>query len=73
MSRGLLGRRSEIQVRQQRRDALKEADVVILAGAVCDFRLGYGRTLSRRSKIIAINRDKDQLLKVKFYFNQVFF
>ncbi|XP_076450796.1 2-hydroxyacyl-CoA lyase 2-like [Babylonia areolata] len=63
MSRGLLGRRSNIQVRQQRRDALKEADVVILAGAVCDFRLGYGRVLSRRSKIIAINRDKDQLYK----------
>ncbi|KAK7099319.1 hypothetical protein V1264_003470 [Littorina saxatilis] len=63
MSRGLLGRRSEIQVRQQRRDALKDADVVVLAGAVCDFRLGYGRTLSRKSKIIAINRDKDQLFK----------
>ena len=32
MSRGLLGRHSEIQVRQQRRDALREADLVILAG-----------------------------------------
>ncbi|KAK7481845.1 hypothetical protein BaRGS_00026871, partial [Batillaria attramentaria] len=63
MSRGLLGRRSGIQARQQRRDALKEADLVILAGAVCDFRLGYGRVLSRKSKIIAINRDKDQLFK----------
>ncbi|KAL8568140.1 hypothetical protein ACOMHN_027663 [Nucella lapillus] len=63
MSRGLLGRHSDIQVRQQRRDALKEADLVVLAGAVCDFRLGYGRVLNRRSKIIAINRDKDQLFK----------
>lgn len=32
MSRGLLGRKSEIQARQQRREALKDADLVILAG-----------------------------------------
>ena len=32
MSRGLLGRNSPIHIRQRRRDALKEADVVILAG-----------------------------------------
>ncbi|XP_005095679.1 2-hydroxyacyl-CoA lyase 2 [Aplysia californica] len=63
MSRGLLGRRSEIQARQRRRDALKEADLVILAGAVCDFRLSYGRVLSRKSKIVCVNRDKTQLLK----------
>ncbi|XP_044540378.1 2-hydroxyacyl-CoA lyase 2, partial [Gracilinanus agilis] len=62
MSRGLLGRDSPIHIRQNRRDALKEADVVILAGAVCDFRLSYGRVLSHRSKIIAINRDQEQLL-----------
>uniref|UniRef100_A0A2C9LFX1 2-hydroxyacyl-CoA lyase 2 n=1 Tax=Biomphalaria glabrata TaxID=6526 RepID=A0A2C9LFX1_BIOGL len=32
MSRGLLGRHSDIQVRQQRREALQEADLIILAG-----------------------------------------
>ena len=32
MSRGLLGRNSPLHIRQRRRDALKEADVVILAG-----------------------------------------
>ena len=63
MSRGLLGRDSPIHVRQRRRDALKEADVVLLLGTVCDFRLGYGRVLSRKSKIIAVNRNKEQLLK----------
>ncbi|KAK3102444.1 hypothetical protein FSP39_011418 [Pinctada imbricata] len=63
MARGLLGRHSPIQARQKRGEALKEADLVILAGAVADFRLSYGRTLSRKSKIIAINRDKVQLLK----------
>ena len=54
---GLLGKASPIQMRQERKDALRDADVVILAGAVCDFRLSYGRVLSRRSKIIAVNRD----------------
>ncbi|RVE64540.1 hypothetical protein OJAV_G00126790 [Oryzias javanicus] len=63
MSRGLLGKDSPIHIRQNRRDALKEADVVLLAGTVCDFRLSYGRVLSRRSKVIAVNRDQSQLLK----------
>ncbi|CAN9511538.1 unnamed protein product [Ophioblennius macclurei] len=63
MSRGMLGKNSPIHIRQNRRDALKEADVVLLAGTVCDFRLSYGRVLNRRSKIIAVNRDKTQLLK----------
>lgn len=36
---------------------------VSLTGTVCDFRLSYGRVLNRRSKIIAVNRDKSQLLK----------
>ncbi|XP_052067648.1 2-hydroxyacyl-CoA lyase 2-like [Mytilus californianus] len=63
MARGLLGQYSPIQPRQKRGEALKEADVVILAGAVADFRLSYGRTFSRKSKIIAVNRNKEQLLK----------
>ncbi|XP_053384559.1 2-hydroxyacyl-CoA lyase 2-like [Mercenaria mercenaria] len=63
MARGLLGRHSDLQIRQKRGEALKEADVVILAGTVCDFRLGYGRVLNRRSKIIAVNRNKEQLYK----------
>lgn len=37
--------------------------VIYLTGTVCDFRLSYGRVLSRRSKIIAVNREKSQLLK----------
>ena len=61
MSRGLLGRNSPLHIRQKRRDALKEADVVVLAGTVCDFRLTYGRVLSSRSKIIAVNRNKTSL------------
>ena len=32
MARGLLGKSSEIQLRQCRKDALKEADLVVLIG-----------------------------------------
>ncbi|KAI4892819.1 hypothetical protein NFI96_017250 [Prochilodus magdalenae] len=63
MSRGMLGKDSPLHIRQNRREALKEADLVLLAGTVCDFRLSYGRVLNRRSKIIAVNRNKSQLLK----------
>lgn len=61
MARGLLGQNSPIHIRQRRRDALKEADVVVCAGAVADFRLSYGRVFSRRSKIISINRTKSNV------------
>ena len=67
MARGLLGKDSEIQFKHCRKDALKEADVVILAGTVADFRLGYGKVLSKKSKIISINRSKEQLTKVCFH------
>ncbi|KAI1709790.1 thiamine pyrophosphate enzyme, central domain-containing protein [Ditylenchus destructor] len=63
MCRGLLGVNSSIQFRQNRRNALKEADVVILAGTVADFRLDYGKLLSPGCKVIAINRDPVQLKK----------
>ncbi|KAH0628632.1 hypothetical protein JD844_010001 [Phrynosoma platyrhinos] len=63
MARGMLGKNSPLHIRQNRREVLKEADVVILAGTVCDFRLSYGRILSKGSKIIAVNRNPEQLLK----------
>ncbi|XP_062454470.1 2-hydroxyacyl-CoA lyase 2 [Rhea pennata] len=63
MARGLLGKDSALHVRQNRRDALRQADLVILAGTVCDFRLSYGRVLSRRSAVVAVNRDRAQLLR----------
>ena len=65
MARGLLGKNNPIQFRHCRKDALREADVVLLIGTVCDFRLGYGKVLSKKSKIISVNRNKSQLTKVK--------
>lgn len=61
MSRGLLGRDHPLQFRQQRGAALNQADVIILAGAACDFRLDYGRSLGKAAKIIACNRSNEEL------------
>ncbi|MEZ4320102.1 MAG: thiamine pyrophosphate-binding protein [Myxococcota bacterium] len=62
MARGLLGRGHELQMRHKRRAALKEADVVLLAGVPSDFRLDYGAHVSR-SKVIGLNLSKADLDK----------
>ncbi|XP_061299273.1 2-hydroxyacyl-CoA lyase 2 [Pezoporus flaviventris] len=62
-ARGLLPPNSPILLRQSRREALREADLVLLAGAVCDFRLSYGRLFGRGAAIVAVNRDREQLLR----------
>jgi len=56
MARGLLGRDHPLQMRHQRRQALRESDCVVLAGVPCDFRLDYGRHIRRSSTLIAANR-----------------
>jgi acetolactate synthase-1/2/3 large subunit len=56
MARGLLGRDHPLQLRHQRRQALREADCVMLAGVPCDFRLDYGRHVRRAATLIAANR-----------------
>ena len=58
MARGLLGRRHELLARHARRDALREADCVVLAGVPCDFRLDYGRPIRRFATVIAANRSR---------------
>ncbi|MDP6345866.1 MAG: thiamine pyrophosphate-binding protein, partial [Alphaproteobacteria bacterium] len=61
MARGLLGPAHPLQMRHQRRAALKAADLVILAGVPQDFRLEYGRAVPGRTPIIAINRSRRDL------------
>ncbi len=56
MARGLLGRNHALQMRHARRQALREADCVLLAGVPCDFRLDYGRHVRRSATLIAANR-----------------
>ncbi|MBI5279790.1 MAG: thiamine pyrophosphate-binding protein [Burkholderiales bacterium] len=58
MARGLLGASHPVQMRHKRREALREADCVLLAGVPCDFRLDYGRHVRRSAKLVAINRSR---------------
>jgi acetolactate synthase-1/2/3 large subunit len=55
MARGLLGRNHPLQRLHRRREALKEADCVLLAGVPCDFRLDYGQPIRRDARLIALN------------------
>ena len=48
-------------MRHQRRVALKDADLVLLAGVPCDFRLDYGRPIRRGATYIAANRSRADL------------
>ncbi len=57
MARGLLGPASPLQCRHRRTNALREADLVLLAGVPCDFRLDYGRQIGRSAAVISANRD----------------
>ena len=63
MARGLLGQKNDLQFRHKRSAALKEADVVIVAGFPFDFRMGYGRSINKRANLIAINRSPVELRK----------
>ena len=63
MARGLLGKGHRLQMRHKRRQALKAADLVILAGVPCDFRLDYGRQISGRARVVAVNRDRAEAVK----------
>jgi acetolactate synthase-1/2/3 large subunit len=63
MARGLLGRTHELQLRHNRGAALKEADVVVVCGFPFDFRLGYGRGISKRATLIAANLSSHELRK----------
>ncbi len=58
MARGLMGPEEKLQLRHKRREALRETDLVILAGVPCDFRLDYGRHVPRRATLIAANRSR---------------
>ncbi|MEI7764190.1 MAG: thiamine pyrophosphate-binding protein, partial [Comamonadaceae bacterium] len=66
MARGLLGRDHPLQMRHQRRNALRESDCVLLSGVPCDFRLDYGKHVRRNATLIAANRSaKDARLNRK--------
>lgn len=63
MSRGLLGIESDLQFRHKRAAALKECDLLLVAGFPFDFRMGYGFGINRRAKIVSVNRSREELTK----------
>lgn len=63
MARGLLGPADPLQFRHHRKEALREADLVILAGVPCDFRLEYGQQISGKSSLVSINRNRVDLTR----------
>ena len=63
MARGLLGRHNDIQFRHKRGAALKTADLVIIAGFPFDFRLGYGRSITRKGTLVSANLSATALRK----------
>jgi thiamine pyrophosphate-dependent acetolactate synthase large subunit-like protein len=64
MARGLLGKENNLQMRHHRKEAIKESDLIILAGVANDFRLDYGNHIGRRP-FISINRSREDLTKNK--------
>lgn len=60
MGRGLLGRNNQLHIRHKRKESIKEADLIILAGVPNDFRLDYGSHIGKR-KFISVNRSKADL------------
>jgi len=61
MARGLMGASHPLHRRHQRRKALQQADVVLLAGVPADFRLDYGRHVRRSACLISANRSRTDL------------
>jgi len=60
-ARGLLGSGHRLQLRHKRKEALREADLVLLAGIPNDFRLDYGRQISSKAFLISVNRSEPDL------------
>jgi acetolactate synthase-like protein len=60
-ARGLLGASDPVLLRHKRSDALKSADVVVLAGVPADFRLNYGMSIRSSATVISINPSRELL------------
>jgi len=61
MARGLMGVSHPLHHRHQRTKALREADLVVLAGVPSDFRLNYGQNVRRSACLISANRSAGDL------------
>ena len=57
MGRGCIPRDSTHRFQSTRREAIENADVVVLAGSLLDFRLAFGQTIPQDAKIIKLEMD----------------
>ena len=67
-ARGLFSDLYQLQFYHNRSKALREADLIILLGVSCDFRLDYGKVLNKKAKVISVNLNEEAL-----YLNQSLF
>jgi acetolactate synthase-1/2/3 large subunit len=56
-SRGILSPDDPIHFNRTRRMAFDNADVIIIAGTPFDFRMGYGKRISKESTLVQIDQD----------------
>lgn len=61
MGRGAIPRDSPLLFNRSRRDAMKNCDVIVLAGTILDFRMAFGRTIPPDAKIIQLDMDYTQI------------
>jgi acetolactate synthase-1/2/3 large subunit len=61
MARGVLAPDHPLAFSQSRRQALKEADVVLVAGTPLDFRLNYGQSIGAGAALVQVDLDPGEL------------
>jgi acetolactate synthase-1/2/3 large subunit len=61
MARGALPRSHPCHLTKSRRDALREADLVLVFGTPLDFRLGYGEAIAPGAKLVQVDLDGGEL------------
>jgi acetolactate synthase-like protein len=59
MARGLLSKNHPLHVMQGKSDALRNADCILLCGVEIDFRMDYGKKLSKKASIVAVHHVPD--------------
>ncbi|HME73469.1 MAG TPA: thiamine pyrophosphate-binding protein [Myxococcota bacterium] len=57
MGRGTIPPTSPQYLNRSRREAMKQIDLIILAGSLLDFRLAFGKTIPSSAKIIQLDMD----------------
>ncbi len=61
MGRGTVSQEHPQFMSRTRRTAFGEADVILFAGTMIDFRLRYGQSINRDAKVISIDIDPNEL------------